>query len=165
MKFFESHVKKIREGHMSKRNILSDRNRTWANKKRRTVDFNEYDIVYLLDNQIAETTGGSTKSRFIGPFVIEEIFPHTNVCRLQSLVDNRYRIAHLCHLKPSVGPIITVPAPAEFKTKGFLNIEKNEKQKDPTIDCLRQSARIKNRQEQSRKTDTNTNPYSKKYND
>ena len=164
MKYFESHVKKIRESHTSKRNILSDRNRTWANKKRRTVDFNEYDLVYLLDSQIADTTGGSTKSRFIGPFIIEEIFPHTNVCRLQSLVDNRYRIAHLCHLKPSVGPITTVPAPAEFKTKGFLNIEKNEKQKDPTIE-YRQSERIKNRQEQSRKIDTNTNPYSKKYND
>ena len=164
MKYFESHVKKVREDHMSKRNILSDRNRTWANKKRRTVDFNEYDIVYLLDNQIAETTGGSTKSRFIGPFIIEEIFPHTNVCRLQSLVDNRYRIAHLCHLKPSVGPITTVPAPAEFKAKGFLNIEKNAKQKDPTTDGLRQSERIKDRQDQDRKTDTNTNPYSKKYN-
>ena len=165
MKYFESHVKKVREDHMSKRTILSDRNRTWANKKRRTVVFNEYDIVYLLDNQIAETTGGSTRSRFIGPFVIEEIFPHTNVCRLQSLIDNKYRIAHLCHLKPSVGPITTVPAPAEFKAKGFLNIEKNAQQKDPTIDGLRQSARIKDRQDQGRKTDTNINPYSKKYND
>ena len=120
----------------------------------------------MLDSQIAEDTGGSTKARFIGPYLIEEIFPHTNVCRLQSLLDNRYRIAHLTHLKPSVGPIVTIPAPADFNAKGFLNIEKNEKQKVPTTtDRLRQSARIKDRQEQSRNTEPKTNPYAKQYND
>ena len=166
MQYFESHVKKVREDHMSKRNTLSDRSRISANKKRRIVDFNENDIVYLLDSQIAEDTGGSTKARFIGPYLIEEIFPHTNVCRLQSLLDNRYRIAHLTHLKPSVGPIVTIPAPADFNAKGFLNIEKNEKQNVPTTtDRLRQSARIKDRQEQSRNTEPKTNPYAKQYND
>ena len=165
MKYFESHVKKVREDHMSKRNILSDRARTWANKKRRIVEFNENDIVYLLDSQIAEDTGGSTKAKFIGPFIIEEIFPHTNVCRLQSLIDNRYRMAHLTHLKPSVGPITTVPAPAEFNAKGLLNIRKDQTQTVPTtIDSVRQSSRIKDRQKQGNSDNTKENPYSKKYN-
>ena len=74
-------------------------------------------------------------------------------------------MAHLTHLKPSVGPITTVPAPAEFNAKGLLNIRKDQTQTVPTtIDSVRQSSRIKDRQKQGNSDNTKENPYSKKYN-
>ena len=72
-------------------------------------------------------------------------------------------MAHLSHLKPSVGQITTVPAPAEFNAKGLLNIKKD--QTVPTMtDSVRQSSRIKDRQKQGNSDNTKENPYSKKYN-
>jgi hypothetical protein len=118
--YFLRHVKNLREDHMRKRLQLSAGPRNCRNKHTRDYQFQIGDLVYLSDFTIADITGSSTRIRFLGPFEIIDIYEGTNTCNLLNIINFKTRIAHLRHLKPSVGPVVQTIVPANFDRRLIL---------------------------------------------
>ena len=130
MQYFIETAQKIREHHSLKRKEIADKNRIWANKSKRELAFSEGQIVYLKDFKIAEGVGKSIQPRYLGPFQNEKIYPNSNTTKLINLGNSRTRIAHLSHLKQSVGNFNQTIIPADLDPRMILqnsNNKKNEK--------------------------------------
>ena len=79
-------------------------------------EFQTGNICYLKDFEIGEQgAGNSLKSRYLGPYEITQIEPHTNTCTLRNIENNKTRRAHLMHLKKYTGDFTTHPI--TFKTE------------------------------------------------
>ena len=89
----------LREEYLLKRKKLNDQKRDIINRKRVHQTFTPGDIVYVRDLTLAHTAGGALKSKFIGPFIIEEVNEKRLECTLQSVKDKKRCIRHMTHLK------------------------------------------------------------------
>ena len=74
---------------MSQRRKLNDQKRDIVNRKRVHEFFAPGDIVYVRDLTLAQTAGGAHKSKFIGPFIVEEVNETRLECTLQSMKDRK----------------------------------------------------------------------------
>ena len=92
-------LSQIRDRYLSKRNKINDDNREIVNRKRVQNTFQIGDIVYVRDLTIAQTAGGALKSKFVGPYVVEEVNDTRLECKLQSLTDRKKCIRHMAHIK------------------------------------------------------------------
>ena len=89
----------LREEYLLKRKKLNDQKRDIINRKRVHKTFTPGDIVYVRDLTIAPIAGGALKSRFVGPFIVEDVNETRLECTLQSIKDKKRCIRHMTHLK------------------------------------------------------------------
>ena len=150
MSYFQNHVNHIREVHMKRRAVLADRTRNCVNRSRHEYHFSEGMLVYLRDFEIQQDTGGSSRSKYLGPFIIENLDLSKNICQLRNLENHKLRMAHLINIKPAVGPINIIHSPANLNPKEILYNHSNQNSKDNNStlpdqqsDTLRRSTRIK----------------------
>ena len=112
MDYFIEHTNKVREEHMKTKLKNADHIRDSRNKARRDHEFKIGDIVYLKELTIAtEGPSKSTRSQYIGPYEILDLYMEKKHCLLEHMTTFKRRISHLMHLKPVTGmPILAGPA-------------------------------------------------------
>ena len=96
----ENTVRRQQELHQQLREKKNETQRKYINKRRKEIQFQPNDLVYMRDNTIAQgLEGGTTKMPFKGPFVIEAIGDNGKTAIISDLITNENRCSDLHHLK------------------------------------------------------------------
>ena len=129
----------LREEYLLKRKKLNDQKRDIVNRKRVHKTFAPGDVVYVRDLTIAHTAGGALKSKFIGPFIVEEVNETRLECTLQSVKDKKRCIRHMTHLKKQ----------EQLDNNNFVpaQLEENTLTSDDVIDDINNVTLVTNHQD------------------
>ena len=102
--YFQETIAEMRDKYIEKRMKNANAVRNSSKKSRIDVEIKVSDIVYLQDHEFSQNVGTTSRTVFLGPYLVVEIMQGKKA-RLLDLVKKTSRIAHIVFLKLSKGPV------------------------------------------------------------